>query len=54
MDSTKKSRLEAEGWKIGSTEEFLGLTSEEAEYVDRRLKLNDAVVGDGARAVKAS
>jgi len=43
MDATKKSRLEAEGWKVGSVEEFLGLTPEETAYVDLRLKLSDAV-----------
>jgi predicted XRE-type DNA-binding protein len=43
MDATKKSRLEAEGWRVGSVEEFLGLTPEEAAYVDLRLKLSDAV-----------
>ena len=53
MDSTKQSRLEAEGWRVGSTEEFLGLTLEEAKYLDLRLKLNDAA-GHEARAAKAS
>lgn len=43
MKAEKKSRLEASGWKVGSTEEFLGLTPEEASYVDLRLKLSDAV-----------
>jgi predicted XRE-type DNA-binding protein len=43
MDKEKKARLEARGWKIGSAEEFLGLTSEEAAYVELRLKLSDAV-----------
>lgn len=43
MDREKKARLEAQGWKVGSTEEFLGLTPEEAAYVELRLKLSDAV-----------
>ncbi len=43
MDKEKKARLEAHGWKVGSTEEFLGLTAEEAAYVELRLKLSDAV-----------
>lgn len=43
MKEEQKSRLEAGGWKVGSTEEFLGLTSEEAAYMDLRLKLSDAV-----------
>jgi len=43
MDKAKKARLEAHGWRVGSTEEFLGLTSEEAAYIELRLKLSDAV-----------
>jgi len=43
MDKEKKARLEAKGWKVGSVEEFLGLTSDEAAYVELRLKLSDAV-----------
>lgn len=43
MDKEKKARLEAHGWRVGSTEEFLGLTPEEAAYVELRLKLSDAV-----------
>ena len=43
MDKEKKARLEAHGWRVGTTEEFLGLTPEEAAYVELRLKLSDAV-----------
>jgi predicted XRE-type DNA-binding protein len=43
MDPEKKARLESQGWKVGSAEEFLGLTPEEAAYVELRLKLSDAV-----------
>lgn len=43
MDKEKRGRLEAKGWKVGSTEEFLRLTPEEAAYVELRLKLSDAV-----------
>jgi predicted XRE-type DNA-binding protein len=43
MDKEKRAHLEAQGWKVGSAEEFLGLTPEEASYVDLRLKLSDAV-----------
>jgi len=41
MDKEKRARLEAQGWEVGSTEEFLGLTPEEATDVDLRLKLSD-------------
>lgn len=43
MDKDKKERLEAKGWKVGSAEEFLGLTPEETAYVELRLKLSEAV-----------
>jgi len=43
MDKHKQARLEAQGWKVGTTEEFLGLTSEETAYVELRLRLSDAV-----------
>lgn len=43
MDKKKKARLEAQGWKVGSVEEFLGLTPEESAYIELRLKLSEAV-----------
>ena len=43
MDKAKKARLEAAGWRIGTAEELLGLTTEEARYVELRLRLSDAV-----------
>jgi len=46
MDKEKKARLEAQGWRVGSAEDFLGLlglTPEETAYVELRLKLGDAV-----------
>jgi len=35
----KRRRLEAKGWKVGSVQDFLGLTDEEATYVDLKLRL---------------
>jgi hypothetical protein len=43
MDLEKKARLESQGWRVGSAEELLGLSPEEAAYVKLRLKLSDAV-----------
>lgn len=37
MNKEKKARLEAHGWRVGLAEEFLGMTPEEAAYVDLRL-----------------
>jgi predicted XRE-type DNA-binding protein len=43
MDKEKKARLEEHGWRVGLAGEFLGMTPQEAAYVDLRLKLSDAV-----------
>ncbi len=40
MDEKKKERLEASGWKVGSVEEFLGLTPEENALVEIKLALS--------------
>lgn len=37
----KRQRLERKGWRFGSAQEFLGLTDEEAAYVELRLRLAD-------------
>lgn len=39
MDTAKRKRLEAAGWKVGSADEFLGLSPEESALVDTRLRL---------------
>jgi len=39
MKTDKRRKLEAKGWRVGSAEEFLGLTPEEAAYVELRLAL---------------
>lgn len=43
MDKEKKAHLEAQGWRVGTVDEFLGLSPEEAAYVELRLRLSDAV-----------
>jgi len=35
----KRRRLEAKGWKIGTAQEFLQLSAEEAAYVDLKARL---------------
>jgi len=35
----KRRRLEAKGWRIGSAQEFLRLSPEEAAYVDLKVRL---------------
>jgi len=41
MDARKMKRLEARGWRVGSAAEFLGLSEEEAAYVDLKLTLSE-------------
>ena len=43
MEPEKKRRLERKGWRVGSAEDFLELTADEAAMVELRLKLADAV-----------
>ena len=43
MNPDKRRRLEARGWKFMTVKEFLGLTDEEAAYVELRLKLADGL-----------
>ena len=39
MRKSKKKRLEAKGWKIGTVKEFLGLSDEESAYIELKIKL---------------
>jgi predicted XRE-type DNA-binding protein len=39
MNSGKRTRLKSLGWKVGTAQEFLGLSEEEAAYVDLKLQL---------------
>jgi len=40
MNEAKKKALEAKGWHIGSTEEFLGLSEQEIRYIEIKLALS--------------
>ena len=39
MKKARQARLERTGWKVGSTAEFLGLSKEEAAFVELKLAL---------------
>jgi predicted XRE-type DNA-binding protein len=39
MPKSRKARLEAKGWRRGTVQEFLGLSAEEAAYVELRVRL---------------
>lgn len=64
MRANKRKRLEAKGWKVGTTKEFLGLSREEDTYIELRLKLAEGLKArrvrsrltqiDLARAVQSS
>ena len=43
MDARKRKRLEAAGWQVGGTTEFLGLSAEEAALVETRLAVSGAL-----------
>lgn len=47
MLKSKRRRLEAQGWKFGTIEEFLDLTPAEMAYIDMRIQL-----GDGLKALR--
>jgi DNA-binding XRE family transcriptional regulator len=41
MDKAKQKRLEAKGWKVGTATDFLGLSAEEARYIELKLALSE-------------
>jgi len=40
MNKAKRNKLERRGWKVGSASEFLGLTVEEARFIELKLALS--------------
>jgi hypothetical protein len=49
MKEAKRKKLEAAGWRIGSADEFLGLSAIESVLVDFRLALSQALKARRAR-----
>jgi len=43
MRKAKKDRLEKKGWRVGTVEEFLDLSPEEAAYIELKLRLSENV-----------
>ena len=41
MKKAKRAELERKGWKIGSARDFLGLSAEEAAYVEMKVTLGE-------------
>lgn len=40
MEKSKKAKLKSKGWKVGSTQDFLGLSEEEVAYIELKLALS--------------
>ena len=43
MREKKRKRLEAKGWRIGTADEFLELSAEEAAYIELKLQLAESL-----------
>lgn len=44
MDTTKRKKLEQSGWRVGTAEEFLNLSPEEAAYAEVKIHLAQKLV----------
>jgi len=51
MDKRKRAKLRAAGWTVGTPREFLGLSDEEAAFVEFKLALSKTL--QGLRAAQA-
>ena len=43
MKTSKRAKLEAAGWAVGSAKDFLGLSPEEAAFVEMKVALSQSV-----------
>ena len=43
MREARRKRLEAKGWRVADTKEFLALSDQEAEYIELKLKLAESL-----------
>src|SRR5688500_19141741 len=43
MNKIKRTKLAAHGWRVGSAAEFLGLSAEEAAFVETKLALSESL-----------
>jgi predicted XRE-type DNA-binding protein len=43
MRKVKRERLEKRGWRLGTVEDFLGLSPAEAAYVELRVRLSETL-----------
>jgi predicted XRE-type DNA-binding protein len=43
MNKNKRAKLERKGWKVGSPDEFLGLSPEESAYIELKIALGEFI-----------
>ena len=43
MKTTKRRRLEAQGWRVAGAKEFLALSDQEEAYIELKLKLAECL-----------
>jgi len=43
MKQTKRKKLEAKGWKVGTAADFLELTSEEETFIEMKMSLSQSL-----------
>jgi hypothetical protein len=43
MNKSKRAKLEAQGWQVGSAADFLGLSPEEAAFIETKLALSQSL-----------
>ena len=43
MDRTKKKTLESKGYRVGSVDEFLGLSKKESDFIELKIALSEAL-----------
>lgn len=44
MNTNKRKRIEAAGWRVGTVAEFLGLSEKESALVETRVALSKSLV----------
>jgi ribosome-binding protein aMBF1 (putative translation factor) len=43
VKNSKRTRLQARGWRVGSAADFLGLTPEEAAFAETKLAISESL-----------
>ncbi len=43
MDTKRKKKLEAKGWKVGSAQDFLNISEEEMALIELKISLGDTL-----------